>query len=106
MRRKSGEFLIEESLVLREAVVAGHVSNSCLVWVEPGEKRGAGGAATAGVVELREAQAVGSELVEIRGFYLPPVTSDVGIAHVIGHNDDDVWAGFAVEIESGSADGE
>ena len=99
-------FLVEESLILREAVVAGHMSNSGLVGVEPGEKRGAGGAATAGVVELREAQAVGGEFVEIRGFDFPAVTSDVGIAHVIGHDDNDVWAGFAVETERGSADGE
>ena len=44
------------------------------------------------VVELREAQAALGEPVEVRGAYLRPVGADVGVADVVGHDEDHVRA--------------
>ena len=95
-------FLVEVALVLGDSVVAGHVANAGLVRVESGEEGGAGGAAAAGIVELGEAHAVGSEGVEIGGFDFASVAADVGVAHVIGHDEDDIGPG----VENGDKEEE
>jgi len=69
------------------------VADTSLMCIETSEEGGAGGAATGGVVELSEAEAVGGEGVEIGGLDLAAVATDVGVAHVIGHDDDDIGAG-------------
>ena len=83
-------FLVEVALVLGEPVVAGHVTDAGLVRVESGEEGGAGGATAGRIVKLGEAHSVGGEGVEIGGFDLAAVATDVGVAHVVGHDDDDV----------------
>ena len=60
------------------------------VRVVAGEKFGPGGVAFGGVVELREPQTVFSQLVEIGGLNLPAVTTDIGIAHVVDHDENEV----------------
>jgi hypothetical protein len=70
----------------------GHPSDTGLVWVEAGHEGGAGGAAAAAVVELGEADTAVGEGVEVRGFDLATVITEVGEAHVIDHDEDDMGA--------------
>ena len=46
--------------------------------------------ALGGIVELRKAEAVFGEAVEVRGFDFRAVASDIGVAEVIDHDDEDV----------------
>ena len=94
--RNGDAVAIQISAVTIKAVIAHHVTDSCLVRVEPCEQRGAGGAATAGVVKLGEANPVLGESVEMGCLNFPAIASDVGPAHVIRHDEDDVglfWGG-------------
>lgn len=59
------------------------MADASLVCVEPGEERGAGGAAAGGVVELGEAEARLGEGVELRGVDLAAVATQIGVADVI-----------------------
>ena len=67
-----------------------HIVIANRVRVVAGEKFGPGGVAFGGVVELREPQTVFSQLVEIGGLDLPAVTTDIGIAHVVDHDENEV----------------
>ena len=90
--RDGHTFAVELALVLRESIIPHHVAYSCLVSVETGEQSGPGRAAAGGIVELCEAQSVAGEPVQIRGMNFPAIAADVGIAHVIRHDQDDVGA--------------
>ena len=56
----------------------------------PAHQRGACRLALGGVVKLREAQAIGRQTVQIRRRDLAAVTAEVGVAHVIGEDEQDV----------------
>ena len=62
-----------------------------LLRVIAGEHRRARRPAARGVVELREAQTAFGERVEIRRLDFAAVTTEVGIAEVIGKDEKDVW---------------
>ena len=61
------------------------------------KKRGPGRPATGGVVELGKAKAVGRKSIEVGRFNFTTEAAEVGKAHVIGHDQDDVgWScGFS-----------
>jgi len=61
------------------------------VGVVTGEELGPGGVALGSVVELCEAETVPGQSVEIRSLNLPAIAPDIGIAHVVNHDEDDVW---------------
>ena len=83
--------LVQLVLVARPALLAvHHVADARLVRVKPGEQRGARGAAAGGVVELRKAQPARRERIEVRRGNLAPVAAEVGEAHVVGENVNDV----------------
>ncbi len=82
--------VIEATAIARDVVVIRHVADAGLVRIKAGEQGRATGAAAAGVVELREAQAGAGELVEVGSGNLAAVATDIGKAEVIGENDDDV----------------
>ena len=75
-----------------DAVVVQHVADAGLMRVEAGEERGARGTAAGGIVEVREAQAAGGERIEIGRGDLAAEAADVGIAHIVGEDEDDVGA--------------
>ncbi len=60
--------------------------------IEAGEECGAGGAAAGRVVELGEADALGGQLANIGGGHFAAVALEVGEAHVVDEDDDDVGA--------------
>ena len=94
--RNGDAVAIQISAVTIKAVVAHHVTDSRLVRVEPCEQRGAGGAATTRIVELGESKPALSESVEMGSLNFPAIASNVGPAHVIRHDEDDVgllWGG-------------
>jgi hypothetical protein len=91
---------VEFSLVRGKAVVPGHVTHSSLVRVESRKQRSTCRAAAAGVVELGEANAIFCERIEVRGFDLASVATDIGPSHVIGHDQDDIRF-FCGDSESG-----
>ena len=68
-----------------------HVVVANRVGVVAGEQLGSCGVALCGVVELGEAQPVLGQLIEVGGLDLPAIAADVGIPHVIDHDQDDVW---------------
>ncbi len=70
-----------------------HEPHPCLVRVEPGEERRTRGTAARAVVELREAQPVRRQRVELWSGNLAAVTSEIGIAHVIGEDEHDIRSG-------------
>ena len=55
-----------------------------------GARHGAGRTTPGGVVKLGEAQPVIRQPVEVRGVDFAAVAADVGIAHVIGHDEHDI----------------
>jgi hypothetical protein len=61
--------------------------------IEAGEEGGPRGRAARGVVKLREAQAALREGVEVRRRNFGAVATEVGEAHIVGEDDDDVGAG-------------
>jgi hypothetical protein len=62
------------------------------------------GAATPGVIELREADTVGGETIKILSREFTAVTTDIGESHVIRENDDNVRLVGRVEV-AGSDNG-
>jgi len=58
------------------------------------------------VVELTQPKSVGGELVEVRGFDLAAVGTDVGESEVIGHDQYDVGPVGGEDASGGKADGE
>ena len=60
--------------------------------IQPGQQGGPRRATAACVVELGEAKPAGRETIEIRRANLASVAADIGVAHVISHDDDDVGA--------------
>ena len=70
-----------------------HVAHAGLMRIEARQERGPRGTAPAGVVELREAHAVFCERIEVRRGDLAAVAAEVGPAHVVDQNDDDVGLG-------------
>ena len=84
--------VVEPAAVAGHAVVLGHVPDAGLVRIQAGQQRGARRAAAAGVVELREAQAAGGQLVEVRRGDFAAVAADVGEAHVVHQDQRRCWA--------------
>lgn len=64
-----------------------------LLRVVAAEDGGAGGPATCGVVEIGEAEAVLGEGVEVGSFDLGAIAAEVGVAEIIGEDEEDI--GFA-----------
>src|ERR1035441_335818 len=58
--------------------------------IQPRQNRSAGRAATASIIELGEPEPVGGKLVEIGRRDLAAVATDVGEAHIIHEEDNDV----------------
>ena len=87
-RTVGGEF----TAVALGPTVVDHVPHPRLVRIATGHERRPGGAAPRGVVEVREADPVGGEPVEVRGANLAPEAPDVRVAHVVGHDQHEVGA--------------
>lgn len=88
--------VVEVALIGGDAAVVNHVADAGLMGIEAGEESGAGGAAAGGVIELGEADAALREAVEVGGGDFAAIAADVGEAHVIGHDDEEIgaWAGL------------
>ena len=71
-------------------VVSSHKPKTSPVRVEPRKQRGTGRTTTTTVVKLAEAQAATREYVKIRSINLPAIATDVRVAHVIDHDDDNI----------------
>jgi len=88
-----GEALsVEITPVGGQAVVAHHVTDPGLVRIEPGQEGRPGRAASSRIVELGESKTAASERIEARCRDFTPVAPDVGVAHVIRHDENDVGA--------------
>src|SRR5262245_2229705 len=74
------------------ATVVHHMSDARLMRVKPRQQRRPRRTATRRVIELSKAHAVSGKRVQIRRIDLAAVTTYVRKTHVVGHNDDDVWA--------------
>ena len=61
-----------------------------LLRVEAGHQSTASGPAAGSVVELREAQAVLRERIEIRRLNLAAIATEVGVTEIIREDEDDV----------------
>ena len=82
---------VESTAITFQPAVLHHVSDTCLVGVEPGQQRGARRTAAPRVIKLREPHPVVRELIEIRCSHLAAITADVAVAHVVRHHQHDVW---------------
>ena len=87
----------EVAAVSRQPVVAHHVADAGLVRVEAGQQGRAGRAAACRVVEVAETQAVRGQQVEVGRVDLAAVAAQVGEAHVVRHDEDDVGPGRGVD---------
>ena len=92
--------LVEPAAITGRAAVLDHVPHAGLMRIKPGKNGSACRAATAGIVELGEAQTARRQLVEVGRRDLAAVAADVREAHVVNQNDYDIGPGH-----SGSADG-
>ncbi len=81
---------VEVAAIAVEHAIFHHVADAGLVRVEAGEERGAGRAAAGRVVELGEAHAAAGQAVEVGRFDFAAVAAEIGVAHVVRHNEDDV----------------
>jgi hypothetical protein len=81
---------VEISSIAVRAFVLHHVPDSGLVGVEAGEQACPRRAATGGVIELREPQAVRGEVVEVRGADFPAIAPEVRVPHVVGQDDEGI----------------
>ncbi len=65
------------------------------VLVTPGNQRDAGGGADCGIrISLREANALGSDAIDIgRGEIAAAVARDIGVAEIVGENEENVQSG-------------
>ncbi|MBA7659634.1 hypothetical protein ES703_67619 [subsurface metagenome] len=70
--------------------VIHHVSDACLVLVEPGHQRSPRRAAAGGVVELRKAQAAGGKSIHVGRVNFTTIAADVRISHIVSHNQNNV----------------
>ena len=91
----------QTALVTRRALVEGHAPHARLVRIQPGQQRRAGRTAARSVVEVREAQAVRGEPVEVRSLDLAAVTAGVRVAHIVGHDDHDIGPGVGAKRGGG-----
>jgi len=66
------------------------VPDARLMRMQTRQERSPCRAASRGVVKLREPNAARRKGVQLRRLDFAAVTADVGITHVIGHNQDDV----------------
>ena len=82
--------VVQVTTIAGVTTVVHHVADSGLVRVQPRHQAGPCRATAARVVELRETQSIGSQLVQSRRGDLASVTPDVRVPHVIGHDQDDV----------------
>jgi hypothetical protein len=80
-------------------VIVHHVADAGLMRIEAGEERRPGGAAAGGVVELGEAEAVFGEAVEGGGGDFTPVGADIGLAEIVGHDENNVGPGGGGGLE-------
>ena len=77
-----GEHLLSDKIFLTTATIAG---------IETGEERRPSRGALGVVVKLSEQEPLGGEAIDVGRFDLRTVASDVGPAHVIDHDQQDVW---------------
>ncbi|MBA7647856.1 hypothetical protein ES703_55635 [subsurface metagenome] len=70
--------------------LADHAPHAGLMRIQPGQQRGAGRAAAGGVVESGETDSPGGQPVEVGRVDLSPIAAQVGKAHVVGHDQQDV----------------
>ena len=82
--------LIEASAITRRPAILDHVPDAGLVRIQSGEQRRARRTAATCVVELREAHAAGRKCVDVRRRNLAAIAPDVGEAHVVDEDDDDI----------------
>ena len=83
--------LVDAAAIGGQAEIALHVADARLVGMKTCQQAGASGAAAPGIVELGETDALGGEAVEVRRLDLAAVATQIGKAHVISHDEDDVW---------------
>ena len=69
-----------------------HIAHSCCVGIVPGQQGSARGAAATCVVKTPQFDAIGGQFIQVGGLGFATVTTDVGVAQVIGHDEDDVGA--------------
>jgi hypothetical protein len=67
-----------------------HAGVADLLTMEASQERRSRRAADGVVIELPEAEALGRELVEMRGGDLAAVAAKIGPAEIVGQNDDDI----------------
>ena len=76
-----------------------------LLAVEAGQQGSPGGTADGVVVKTREAQTSRRQRVYVRGVDLPTVASEVGPAHVVDHNQQDIRPFLGVQKPEEHGDG-
>jgi hypothetical protein len=64
------------------------------MWIQTSQQRRARRTATRGIMELSKTDAALRKLVDVRRGKLAAITTEVGKAHVVNENDDDVGSLF------------
>ena len=82
--------IVQFALITSVATIRCHVPNACLMRIQTRHQRRSRGAATTGIVKLREAKPLARELVEIRRADFAAVTTQITPTHVIRKDNDDV----------------
>jgi hypothetical protein len=85
----SGIIFIFSSIVAER--IFGHLPNAGLMLVKSGKQAGTGWAASGSIVKLAKPNSLLCEFVEIGSWYFAAKTPDVGKAHIVGHDQDNVW---------------
>ena len=69
-----------------------HGTYACLMGIEPREQAGTSGTRASAIIELREPESLGSQRINVGCRNLTTIATDVGIPHIICHNENDIRA--------------
>ena len=82
----------QESTIARLVIVRRHRPHARLMRIEPCQQRSSGRTTSCRIVHLRHAQPATGHGVKVRCPNLSAVTAQIGVAEIIGKNEEDVWA--------------
>ena len=104
---RSHGFADRQAMPVQPGRIAGkppipkHVPDPRLMRIQPGQQRTPRRAASARIVKLRKTNAALCQPVEVRRVDFAPVATDIGVAHVVRHDEDDIGPGFIGLILAG-----
>ena len=78
--------------ITRLIFCVSHLADARLLVIQAGEQSGPCRTTAGSIVKLRVPDAVSREIIDVRRMRLASVTAEVRIAHIVGHDEDNIRA--------------